>query len=45
MMGNHFKASGLTLDTKTKICFDFERPERSTELEKGAMVTKPPSGL
>ena len=31
--GKSLKASGLTLDTKTKL-LDFERPERSTEPEK-----------
>ena len=33
MMGKSLKASGLTLDTKTKL-LDFERPEHSTEPEK-----------
>ncbi len=31
--GKSLKASGLTLDPKTKL-LDFERPERSTEPEK-----------
>ncbi len=42
MMGNHFKASSLTLDTKTKL-LDLERPERSTEPEKEPW-SQPPSG-
>ncbi|HHC8666378.1 DNA-binding protein [Staphylococcus aureus] len=40
--GKSLKASGLTLDTKTKL-LDFERPERSTEPEKEPW-SQPPSG-
>lgn len=40
--GKSLKASGLTLDTKTKL-LDFERPEHSTEPEKEPW-SQPPSG-